>query len=385
MTKTQQLTLELLAGDGHQQVSPTAAFEPRRLTSARNLRGMTKKRLAEEIHRTAAVITQYESGDSKPTADIENLLERTLNVRRGYFTAGRTTANAGLESLSFRAPARTNLLYKRQALEVARLGWEIRHALANHVNFPPLTFDIPETPNTTSTPEQAALALRAEWGLGWEPIHQLVRLMEVHGITTFDVPDEHCNPHMDAYSYADPAAPIVVLVPQRKNGNAYRRRFTAAHELGHLIMHGTCDGHDALRESEADRFAAEFLAPQRALHNQLPKRFDIRQLTAISDYWGISTSAITYRCKEISHISETTARRWFQRLNSMREQGELSEPHHTTFPGEQPVTLRKATRLAAEQSVTVADIAHRLRIPTNTVAAICSPDTQVEPQLAIVS
>lgn len=41
-----------------------------------------------------------------------------------------------------------------------------------------------------------------------------------------------------------------------------RRRFTIAHELGHLYMGHTCDGHDGSnKETEANQFAAELLVP----------------------------------------------------------------------------------------------------------------------------
>ena len=41
-----------------------------------------------------------------------------------------------------------------------------------------------------------------------------------------------------------------------------RRRFTIAHELGHLYMGHTCGGHDNdNKETEANQFAAELLVP----------------------------------------------------------------------------------------------------------------------------
>ncbi|MEU9617577.1 ImmA/IrrE family metallo-endopeptidase [Streptomyces sp. NPDC048155] len=51
-----------------------------------------------------------------------------------------------------------------------------------------------------------------------------------------------------------PARPLVVLTANRAD-DIYRHRFTAAHELGHLVLHGDATG-DSRREKEADAFAA---------------------------------------------------------------------------------------------------------------------------------
>jgi Zn-dependent peptidase ImmA (M78 family) len=65
---------------------------------------------------------------------------------------------------------------------------------------------------------------------------------------------------VDAFSTSHLARPIVILTPDRAD-DFYRLRFTAAHELGHLVLHYDVVAGDAEKEKEADRFAAELLAP----------------------------------------------------------------------------------------------------------------------------
>jgi Zn-dependent peptidase ImmA (M78 family) len=71
-----------------------------------------------------------------------------------------------------------------------------------------------------------------------------------------------------------------ILVSDRIAGEEGRFRFTAAHELGHLVLHSrlsrtfheTSDVPEFIDrriEREADRFAAAFLMPLPALHNEL--------------------------------------------------------------------------------------------------------------------
>ncbi|MFD4571562.1 ImmA/IrrE family metallo-endopeptidase [Streptomyces sp. NPDC058417] len=59
---------------------------------------------------------------------------------------------------------------------------------------------------------------------------------------------------VDAFS-TRAARPLVVLTANRAD-DLYRHRFTAAHELGHLVLHGDTTG-DSRQEKEADTFAAE--------------------------------------------------------------------------------------------------------------------------------
>jgi predicted HD phosphohydrolase len=53
---------------------------------------------------------------------------------------------------------------------------------------------------------------------------------------------------------------LIVLTPNRTD-DAYRHRFSAAHELGHLVPHGDAGPGAIAQEREADTLAAEFLTP----------------------------------------------------------------------------------------------------------------------------
>ncbi|MFE2933050.1 ImmA/IrrE family metallo-endopeptidase [Streptomyces sp. NPDC059278] len=66
---------------------------------------------------------------------------------------------------------------------------------------------------------------------------------------------------VDAFS-TRAARPLVVLTAARAD-DIYRHRFTAAHELGHLVLHADATG-DSRQEKQADAFAAEFLTPRTA-------------------------------------------------------------------------------------------------------------------------
>ena len=67
---------------------------------------------------------------------------------------------------------------------------------------------------------------------------------------------------VDAFSTSRLSRPLVILTPDRAN-DVYRHRFTAAQELGHLLLHNDINPGDIDQEREADRFAAELLTPRR--------------------------------------------------------------------------------------------------------------------------
>ncbi|MDE6733767.1 MAG: ImmA/IrrE family metallo-endopeptidase [Oscillospiraceae bacterium] len=74
-----------------------------------------------------------------------------------------------------------------------------------------------------------------------------------------------------------------------------RRRFTAAHELGHCVL-GHLDGNEYSAEEEraAERFAAELLAPLVVLHEH-----GVRSFEEIAKLCGISRQAAELRLEEL--------------------------------------------------------------------------------------
>ncbi len=77
-------------------------------------------------------------------------------------------------------------------------------------------------------------ALRASWALPPGPAPNVVELLESHGVAVIRLPLGSVD--VDAFSLPLPDHPVVVLGTD-KNDRA-RSRFDAAHELGHLVMHG---------------------------------------------------------------------------------------------------------------------------------------------------
>ncbi|WP_329597897.1 ImmA/IrrE family metallo-endopeptidase [Streptomyces pseudovenezuelae] len=115
-----------------------------------------------------------------------------------------------------------------------------------------------EAAGTDVPAEEAASLVRARWGLGNAPIPNVVHLLEAHGVRIFSLSRDCLE--VDAFSFWDRGIPFVLLSTEK---TAERGRFDAAHELGHLVLHGEEQmPHGPQAEAEAHRFAAAFLMPR---------------------------------------------------------------------------------------------------------------------------
>ncbi|WP_166483229.1 helix-turn-helix domain-containing protein [Streptomyces rhizosphaericus] len=341
------------------------AFDPARLTQARRLAGLTKKDVSEQLGVTPAAVGQYETGVSKPRPDLVPLMAKILDVPMEFFIAGRPSHRLDSSMAHFRSLRSTPKAQRERALAFAEQVWELTYTLERRVQLPQV--DLPGFVGgevhpglaLPSEPTAAAQELRRQWGLGDGPVTHLVRRMEAHGIVVvLPAEADAAAATVDAFS-SRPARPLVILTRNRAN-DVYRHRFTAAHELGHLVLHGDATG-DSRQEREADAFAAEFLTPQASILPLLPRRMDLSQLASLRRAWGVSVHSFVYRCRELGVISDATASRTYQRLRALDGQPGFAPEPVSSYPGEQPTLLAQAFELAVQVTgLTVRELAQEL-------------------------
>lgn len=120
-------------------------------------------------------------------------------------------------------------------------------------------------------PEAAALC-REELGLKpTEPIHDICGLLEYAGVKVF--PLAMASDSFFGLSVGDEDGGPAVIVNVWERISVERRIFSAAHELGHLMLHP--DAYDVEKveenkeeEHEADRFAGHFLMPNEGFRKE---------------------------------------------------------------------------------------------------------------------
>ncbi|HEU0087732.1 MAG TPA: XRE family transcriptional regulator [Pseudonocardiaceae bacterium] len=353
-----------------------AVFDPARLTLARQAAGWSKKQLAEAIDRTPAAVTQYEAGLARPSAGVLDTCAAQLDVPVGFFARGRPRLPLDVGDAHFRSLRSARVVERMRALATVELIWELTEQLSRSVRLPVL--DLPDLGQAAANPRTAARALRAAWNIPAGPVPHLVRLLESKGIVVAFLSFSDAG-RVDAFSTAAGGRPTVVLTADK--GNGLRTRFTAAHELAHLLLHTDVIPGDIAHEREADAFAAEFLMPAAQIAAELPTRVDLPALLDLQQRWGVSVAALLYRCRELGTLSEASYKRAMMQISRL---GWRTHEPGGDLPVERPALLTRAFDLAASAGVSIGTLSDALQLPAATVRTLLGM-TDHRPVLHLVS
>ena len=151
--------------------------------------------------------------------------------------------------------------------------------------------------------EDVALAVRQSWRLGIDAIGDLIGLLESHGILVITTDSEHAD-KIDGLQVTVEGVPVVVVSTAWPG---CRQRFTLAHELGHLILHDLLPS-DMDEEKACNRFAGAFLYPRDSVLASFGKErhgLNWKELDLLKHEFGISMSAIMFRCKDLGILNES--------------------------------------------------------------------------------
>jgi Zn-dependent peptidase ImmA (M78 family)/transcriptional regulator with XRE-family HTH domain len=274
-------------------------FEPARLRLARELKAWSQTELSRQLGFTSAALSQFESGAARPSHQTRERLGALLDVPVAFFELPLIDTHEGF----FRSLRRTAVVNRRRARAIAHIA----HDLATHGDVtdelpPPAVPRYPLTALDADPSEAEAIAARVRqgWGIPPGPAPDLVRLLESHGVVVMRLPLGTVD--VDAFSLPFKDRPVVVLGSD-KNDRA-RSRFDAAHELGHLVMHGEQVWGIPEVEKQAHRFAAALLMPRDDIYSQLPERADWPLLFEMKHDWQVSLAALLMRAKTLNRMSQ---------------------------------------------------------------------------------
>lgn len=275
-------------------------FEPARLRLARELNQWSQTDVATRVAVTPAAIGQFESGTTRPSRETVESLARVLGVPSAFLGLPIVETHDGF----FRATRRTRVAHRRRARALAHIA----HDLATGPNSERLPrVDVPFHPCPDLDAgrveiEAIAAAVRREWGLPPGPVDNVVELLERHGVVVLRLPLETGD--VDAFSLPFHDRPVVVLGADKDD--RARSRFDAAHELGHLVMHGERVWGMKQVEDQAHKFAAAFLMPAEDIGGQLPARADWQTFFGLKLHWQVSLAALLMRAKTLERMTEAS-------------------------------------------------------------------------------
>ena len=250
---------------------------PSRLVIARKRRGLTLTQLSALTGLSTHSISVYENGHQAPSEETKAQLAAALGVSPGFLT-GPDVEEIPADAVSFRALSKMTARQRDRALAAA---------------------DIPSL--TGQDPETAAEVTRARWGLGERPIGNMLHLLEAHGARIYSLTAE--NDELDAYSLYWHGQPFVFL-STGKSGE--RGRFDAAHELGHLVLHGEHQvaSERPAAEVEANRFAAAFLMPRASVLAAGLRNASVDRILRAKTNWNVAALALTHRLHELGLLTD---------------------------------------------------------------------------------
>lgn len=278
-----------------------------RIRRARLLRGLSLEALAQSLGDISKqALSKFEKGGPPPNSTRLLQLAKALSVKPEYFFRPDGVQLAALE---FRKLA--SMSQKRQD----QIGEQMRDHLERYVSLercfeldaaahaplqPPRAFAV----NAIDEAEAAAEQLRAKWAIGGDAIAHLAELLEEHGIKVALL-DDH-----DGFDGACAATNDEQHVLIALNGNrpGERVRFTAAHELGHWVMHLPLDMSEKDKEACCHRFAGAFLYPAERVRadfgsHRRARVLPIELLNAKRRY-GVSMALALRRLKDLGLIAD---------------------------------------------------------------------------------
>jgi len=303
--------------------SQVEVFCGERLQLAREFRGITQKKLGDDVAASSVMIARCENGKkTDPAPDLVEACAEVLGFSAGFFY--RKIPDLFLEQeCSFRHRRSTPEKTKTQIRAHATLLGMVIQQLRNHFSFPEA--NIPTiSASTLDEVERAAEQTRLHWGLGIDgPILQIGRVLEHAGVII--VRHLVSSSKVDAFSRQGENTVIflndAIESPSRWN-------FDIGHECGHLVMHAGIHTGDLETEAQADRFASAFMMPSRAFSREFCMApFSWKHVFDLKRRWQSSAASIVRRAYDLGLIGAVEYRRSFQYMSFKGwTKGEPSEP-----------------------------------------------------------
>lgn len=325
-------------------------FNPFRLTFARTRRGLKKTDLAKATGLSTKSITNYELGDSSPAEEHLDTIASFLRFPRAFFFEEGAVDEIHEGAVSFRAMTKMGLALRNSALGAGAIALMVDRWIQDRFVLP--ACELSDLGRDMS-PETAAQALRQQWGLGEQPIKNMVHLLEAKGVRVYSLAID--AKEVDAFSTWSNGRPFVFLNTQKSSEHS---RFDAAHELGHLVLHkhGSPSGQEA--EKEANAFASAFLMPARSLLALQWKFPTLDGLVRAKRHWGVSVAALNYRL----HTLELTTDWIYRNLCIQLSQAGYRTNEPKSIPRETSQILEKVFASLREEGIGKADIAADLQV-----------------------
>lgn len=306
---------------------------------------ITQEGLAHTLGITQATLSRYENDLREPDEEMLEKIGKALGVtsallRHSFRLQGAVAADAHMRRQKTTKPsdwkrveARLNVLRMHSSYLLERVPLQPR----NHV----IQFDSAEQ----SAPQAAAM-IRASWRMPIGPVRNLTRWVESAGVIV--VEEDFGTRRIDGMSQWAGDHAVVIL---NSSLGIDRKRFTLAHELGHLVLHSRYV--DADVEEQANAFAAEFLMPEHVIRAQLTN-LTLGKLADLKTEWGVSMQALFEHAYRMGRVTAENRRAFYRQLSSRG--WKTREPGGEFLTPETPELAASVRRQLDESGLTRSEI-----------------------------
>lgn len=342
----------------------------KQLTFAREYRGYSQTELAESIKGLSqSNLSRFEKGFGVLSDDIQKKIIQYLNFPEEFFNR---KINSAIENANYRKRASIGKNKTQKFENKCKLIGYIIDEFAESVEWPdfslaPLNVEEGFTPEYIASYNRKLLKLAKD-----EPVKNIFSLLEQNGIIIYEIDEIE---KFDGVSFiTDKGFPVIIV---NKNFTNDRKRFTIAHELGHILLHNEnlfpiSSYRD--KEKEANIFASEFLMPESEIKNSL-RQLKMSDLGDLKSYWLTSMGSIIRKAKDLKCIDENRYR--FFMIEMSRYGYNKKEPIEVFI--DKPTCLKNAYQLFKDElSYDINDFVIFTALPKDILDDVLSFDRTVK-------
>lgn len=291
-------------------------FFHERLQSARKMSGLSLEALRGrlDVEVTRQSLHKYETGQMKPDSRIISALCKALDVRPDYFYKDQSVS---IGEISFRKLEKCTQneqeKVKQKTLDFLERYLELEDLLGvSSVSF---KFKHSLKVNNIEDIDTGVTNLRKKLNLGIDALYNVIELLEDKGVKVLMI---EADGSFDGLStWVNKKVPVIVL--NTFDRTVDRIRFTALHELGHLVL-DIEDRPEKEQERFCHYFAAAMLMPKETVFAELGQsrsRINFKELGLIKQQYGMSIQSQLYRAKDLGIISQNTFKYSYIMLNKL--------------------------------------------------------------------
>lgn len=343
----------------------------KQLTFAREYRGYSQTELANSVPGLSqSNLSKFEKGISILSDELLRRIINFLEFPIGFFN--KSIYNA-VENPHYR---KRSTITKKVATDIdsrIRIIGYIIDQMTESIEWPEFNLDTLDIEDGYSV-ENIARHTRRSLGLQpGEPVRNICARLEKHGIIIVEL--DNVTEKFDGASIrTDGGTPVIIINKRFPND---RKRFTIAHELGHMIMHvlggfPIPDYRDnKQREKEADQFASEFLMPRDEIRRAL---YDLKlsSLAELKRYWLTSMASILRRAYDLSCIDKQR----YTYLNIEMSRLGLKKNEGVVVSIDEPTLFKDGCKMHKKDlEYTSEELANAFCLPIDIIHGFCDPDS----------